>query len=70
MTLGRRAPVLVVALLMWSGVAVERVLFAQQAPAAAVIGSFYCPMHGEITGGIRCSTNSSRMARPHARASR
>ena len=29
--------------------AVERMLFAQQAPAAAVIGSFYCPMHADVT---------------------
>lgn len=49
MTLGRQAIVLVAALLMWSAVAVERVLFAQQAPAAAVIGSFYCPMHADVT---------------------
>src|SRR5438034_9244296 len=49
MTLGRRAPVLVVALLMWSGVAVDRVLFAQQPQPAPTAMLFYCPMHGEIT---------------------
>jgi hypothetical protein len=53
--LQNRALVLVVALSLWTGVAVERVTLAQ-APAATV-GMFYCPMHADITSNApgKCS---------------
>ena len=50
-----QAVLLAAAVSVWSGAIVERTLHAQQ--AAAVTGTFYCPMHPDITARAegRCS---------------
>ena len=53
MPLLRRGVVLALAVLAWSGVAVERAIFAQQPGTSP--GTFYCPMHPDITATAEAS---------------